>query len=125
MTERSKGVFAYGPKENVDTRGFEPFDPFANGGSNLVGTNNMQVRVDVQQGNITAGIFMQEPCALDINWVFTEHSFVLRGSVKITDLNTGESKIYGPGEGWTIPKGSHTRWEVQCHDFMKSFFTVA
>jgi len=119
------GVRSYTPGESVDMNEFEEFDPFSNGGSNLVGINKMRVRIDVQHGGIVSGIFIQEPCSLDINWVFTEHSFVLRGSVTITDLDTENSKTYGPGEGWTIPKGSRTRWDVQCTDFMKSFFTVA
>lgn len=57
-------------------------------------------------------------------WPATEHGFVLEGEVTITNVTSGKSVTYGPGDGWIIKQGTHITWEVKSDRFAKSFLAV-
>jgi uncharacterized cupin superfamily protein len=117
-------MFHYLQAEAGKTDGWVPYDASANGASNFDGDPQSEVRVDFAVGKILAAEYRQQPASFDINWQFTEHAFVLEGEVTITDLDTGKTVTYRPGDGWVIKAGSRTRWEVKKGDFRKSGFVV-
>lgn len=117
-------MFAYLQDEHASPTGWVPYDAAANGASNFDGDPRCEVRIDHAEGKIYAAEYRQRAASFDIHWGFTEHAFVIEGEVTITDLDTGGSVTYGPGDGWTILAGSHTRWAVCSDRFRKSGFLV-
>jgi len=117
-------MFDYRSAQRVKSNDWVPFDASANGASKFDGDPQCEVRIDLAVDKIMAGEYRQRAGSFDINWSFTEHSFVLEGEVTITDLATGKAVTYRPGEGWMIKAGSHTRWQVKQDGFRKSFFLV-
>lgn len=60
-----------------------------------------------------------------MTYPFTEHSFVVEGSATLTDENTGESKTYGPGDGWFVEKGTSVLWDIHSDRFTKHYVAIA
>jgi uncharacterized cupin superfamily protein len=121
---REVNIFDHLKDEAAKSDGWVAYDAAANGASNFVGEPRSEVRIDFAVGNILSAEYRQAPASFDIDWQFTEHAFVLEGEVTITDLDSGKTMTYGPGDGWTIRAGSRTRWEVKQAGFRKSGFVV-
>lgn len=113
-------VFSY-IKDNRSEDGWMEFDPAQNGARNIIGNFSAKSRIDFTSDNVVAGEYVQAPASAIITWPFTEHAFVLGGSVTIKDLETGKSATYGVGDGWIIKQGSQTEWTVT-ETFRKAFF---
>ncbi|MCC7463890.1 MAG: cupin domain-containing protein [Gammaproteobacteria bacterium] len=117
----STSVFVYRHKAAAATTGWQPFDPAANGATDISTDLKAEFRIDLVMGPIVAGEFRQQPGSAVLSWPFTEHAFLFEGSVEITDLVTGEKAAYGPGDGWIVKQGSRTLWNV-LQPIRKSFF---
>jgi uncharacterized cupin superfamily protein len=126
MTNQTQRInmFDYRQAQAAKADGWVPYDASANGASNFDGDPQSEVRIDFVVGKILAAEYRQQAASFDIQWQFTEHAFVLEGEVTITDLDTGKTVTYRPGDGWTIKAGSHTRWEVKTANFRKSGLVV-
>ena len=59
-----------------------------------------------------------------MTYPFNEHAVVLEGEVTLTNEATGESRSYGPGEGWFVEKGTPVLWTVTTDRFVKNYFAV-
>lgn len=59
-----------------------------------------------------------------MTYPFNEHAVVLEGEVTLTNEATGESRTYGPGEGWFVEKGTAVLWTVHTDRFVKNYFAV-
>ncbi|KAI9014079.1 hypothetical protein DFJ74DRAFT_681204 [Hyaloraphidium curvatum] len=119
-------MFACLKSDPASPSGWTPFDAPANGGTNFSGDAHPEVLVrhTERDGKIMAGEYRQRAGAFDVHWIFTEHAFVLEGELELTDLDTGKKVTLGPGDGWTIPAGTRTRWNVAKDGFRKSFLLV-
>ncbi len=100
--------------------GWNEFDPTQNGARNINGNFHASSRIDFANEKMAAGEYVQAPASATIRWPFTEHAFVLEGSVTIKDLETGHSATYNVGDGWVIKQGSETEWTVT-KKFRKAF----
>jgi uncharacterized cupin superfamily protein len=114
----------YSSSEEINYSVFVPFDTQANGAIKVEGNINAKMRVDFEGENAVGGLFTQKPGKVEIIWPATEHAFVLEGEVTILYHDTGISKTYRPGDGWTIKRGEHIMWEVKSGRFTKSFFSI-
>ena len=50
---------------------------------------------------------------------------VVEGEVTLTNEVTGESRSYGPGEGWFVEKGTPVLWTVTTERFVKHYLAIA
>lgn len=114
-------VFTYHRSTPAEPTGWLPFDPAENGGTEISPGLKAEYRIDFVQGATVAGQFRQNPGSCVVSWPFTEHAFLFVGKVEITDLDTGEKSVYGPGDGWIVRQGSRTKWDV-IETMRKSFF---
>lgn len=58
-----------------------------------------------------AGVSQYETVTLQLqDWPIDEFMYILSGRVEITDAR-GYSRVYGPGDGFVMPKGFHGIWK--------------
>ncbi|TWD50723.1 putative cupin superfamily protein [Agrobacterium vitis] len=107
-------------KNQRTEEGWMDFDPVENGARDIKGDFKAKSRIDFTAEKVVAGEYVQSPASAIIKWGFTEHAFVLEGSVTIKDMETGQSATYGVGDGWIIKEGSETEWTVT-EPFRKAF----
>lgn len=60
-----------------------------------------------------------------MTYPFTEHAVVVEGRVTLKNETTGESRSFGPGEGWFVEKGARLLWTIETDRFVKHYFAVA
>ncbi|WP_392664478.1 cupin domain-containing protein [Amaricoccus sp. B4] len=60
-----------------------------------------------------------------MTYPFNEHAVVVEGEVTLKNEATGESRTYGPGEGWFVEKGTPVLWTVKTDRFVKNYLAVA
>ena len=60
-----------------------------------------------------------------MTYPFNEHAILLEGEVTLTNGATGESRSYGPGEGWFVEKGTPVLWTVPGARFVKNYLAFA
>lgn len=60
-----------------------------------------------------------------MTYPFNEHAVVVEGEVTLKNEATGESRTYGPGEGWFVEKGTPVLWTVTTDRFVKNYLAVA
>jgi uncharacterized protein len=60
-----------------------------------------------------------------MTYPFNEHAVVVAGTVTLTIEATGETRTYGPGEGWYVEKGTALLWDVRSDLFVKHYLAVA
>lgn len=63
--------------------------------------------------------------AFRMTYPFSEHAVVVEGEVTLTNEATGESRSYGPGEGWFVEKGTPVLWTVTTERFVKHYLAIA
>uniref|UniRef100_UPI0036DB566E cupin domain-containing protein n=1 Tax=Photorhabdus sp. RM322S TaxID=3342825 RepID=UPI0036DB566E len=73
--------------------------------------------------NLTCGIFACTHGKFSMVYPFDEHATVSEGSVKLTDVKTGETVEYHPGDSWFAAKGTEVLWEVTADRFVKHYFS--
>lgn len=101
--------------------GWLRFDPAENGGTEISPGFDAEYRIDMVLGPCVSGEFRQKPGSCVVVWPFTEHAFLFEGKVEITDFETGEKSVYGPGDGWVVKQGTRGKWDV-IETMRKSFF---
>ena len=74
---------------------------------------------------VSAAYFGVSKSTFRMTYPFNEHAVVLEGEVTLTNEATGESRSYGPGEGWFVEKGTPVLWTVTTDRFVKNYFAVA
>lgn len=60
-----------------------------------------------------------------MTYPFNEHAFVVEGIVTLKNEATGETRTYGPGEGWFVEKGTPVLWTVTTDRFVKNYLAFA
>ncbi len=123
MEQKAPATLIHSPRLPLDEASMPVFDTSANGAIRVEGAQPKE-RIDFASGGIIGGVFAQGPGKSEVIWPATEHGFVLEGEVTITDVSSGESVTYGPGDGWIIKQGTHILWEVKSERFVKSFLAV-
>ncbi|MFK8399922.1 cupin domain-containing protein [Pseudomonas sp. BGr12] len=75
------------------------------------GSTVKAVRVfESSDGKLTSDLAEYEPVDLVLkNWPIDEFMYILEGKLQITD-EKGNSKIYGPGDSFVVPKGFSGTW---------------
>lgn len=91
------------------------------GGKVREGAPRISARFDLNERNITAGIFEATPGTVEITFPFTEHATILEGEVTITDAS-GQAHTFRPGDSYLIRQGEVVLWEVRGERLRKSFF---
>ncbi|MCP1576262.1 hypothetical protein RB25_09490 [Herbaspirillum rubrisubalbicans] len=74
---------------------------------------------------VSAGYFGVTRSTFRMTYPFNEQATVAEGSVRLTDLATGNSLSFGKGDSWFVKQGSEILWEIQSDFFVKHFFAVA
>ena len=59
-----------------------------------------------------------------MRYPFNEQATVVHGGVKLTDVASGASALYGAGESWFVTQGTEGLWEIQSDFFIKHFLAV-
>lgn len=118
-------MIVYSPKMAVQDAEMTPFQgrPEDIGGQVLEGTPRISLRIDFQQGPMTAGIFEATRGKVRIDFPFTEHATILEGEVTLTD-QAGHSHTYKPGDTYFIRQGAIIIWDVKVDRLRKSFFNI-
>ncbi|MCC7463880.1 MAG: DUF861 domain-containing protein [Gammaproteobacteria bacterium] len=70
---------------------------------------------------ISAGYFGTSKGKYRVVYPFAEQSTVVTGEVRITDVSSGKTTHYQPGDSWFVTKGSATVWEVLTDGFVKHY----
>lgn len=103
------------------------FTPQQLGGNVFQGAADLNMRVDYQNGNVTAGVFevnaTQLPLKAYVVWPFREHATIITGHVWITD-DSGVRRSYGPGDSYFMQLGANVLWEQDTAVVQKSFLDV-
>lgn len=117
-------MMVFSPKGSVDTSHFQSFGPpGALGGQVLAGDPQLSGRIDLMQGNVTAGLFMATTGTVRITFPFSEHSTILDGEVTLTD-EAGQTRTLKPGDCYVVRQGQVIIWDVKGKQVIKSFFNV-
>lgn len=93
------------------------------GGEVLSGEPRIAMRIDFQEGPMTAGIFEATRGKVRITFPFTEHATFHEGEAILTDED-GLEHTYKPGDSYFIKQGAIIIWEVKTDRVRKSFFNV-
>ena len=59
-----------------------------------------------------------------VTYAFHEHATLLDGEVALTDVATGDTILYGPGDSWLIAKDTQVVWDIRSDVARKSFLAV-
>lgn len=94
--------------------------PESLGGTVLKGDPHISARIDFSDGVLLAGVFQATRGKVQIHFPFTEHATISYGEVAITD-ETGQSRVFHPGDSYLIHQGSTVVWDVKCDRVQKSF----
>ncbi|GAB4060470.1 cupin domain-containing protein [Uliginosibacterium sediminicola] len=73
---------------------------------------------------VSAGYFAASQGSFRMTYPFNEQATVVQGSVKLTDVTSGESRSYGVGDSWFVTKGTEVIWEIDSPLFMKHYFAA-
>ncbi|MEK9498265.1 cupin domain-containing protein [Photorhabdus sp. P32] len=71
--------------------------------------------------SLSCGIFACTRGKFSMVYQFDEHATVTEGSVKLTDVKSGETIEYHPGDSWFAPKGTEVLWEITVDRFVKHY----
>lgn len=94
------------------------------GGSIVAGNPTASIRVDYVDGPVTGGVFEVTRGTVRIVFPFHEHATVLNGVFRSTDVATGMTRLYTPGDSYIIEAGTEVIWEVLTPKMQKSFLNV-
>lgn len=73
---------------------------------------------------VSAGYFGVTKGVFKMVYPFNEQAVVVHGSVKLTDVASGQSQTYKSGDSWFVTQGTEVLWEVESDFFIKHFFAV-
>lgn len=71
--------------------------------------------------NLSCGIFACTKGKFKMVYPFDEMATVHEGSVKLTDVKTGETVEYHKGDSWFAAKGTEVLWEISDERFVKHY----
>lgn len=60
-----------------------------------------------------------------MTYPFNEHAVVVEGEVELRNERTGETRTYGPGDGWFVEKGTEVLWTIRGERFVKNYLAFA
>ncbi|MBN1210547.1 MAG: DUF861 domain-containing protein [Myxococcaceae bacterium] len=117
-------MLLYSPRKPVDMSTLASLGPpEALGGEVLTGNPQLYGRIDFQQGNMKAGLFMATNGLIRVTFPFTEYATILVGRVTLTD-ETGKTRTFKAGDSYFIRQGSVILWDVKGAYVIKSFFNI-
>lgn len=73
---------------------------------------------------VSAGYFGVTRSVFRMTYPFNEQATVVQGSVKLTDVASGEAVVYQTGDSWFVTQGTEVLWEIQSDFFIKHFLAV-
>lgn len=117
----NQNIFSYRHEASAAPTGWMFFDAAENGATDITPDFHAEFKIDMVMGPVVAGEFRQTGGSATVTWPFTEHAFLYEGEVALTNLDTGEKTLYGPGDGWVVKQGTRTIWAV-LKPMRKSFF---
>jgi len=116
---------SYKTQDQVDDSNFIDLGtPEQNNAVVLEGNPIITGRFDYINANIVAGLFKVTKTKAIVTYSADEHAQILRGIVKMTVVDTGVSKIYGPGDAYFVTKGTKVVWDVYTPFLLKSFVNI-
>ena len=71
--------------------------------------------------NLTCGIFACTKGVFKMVYPFDEMATVHEGSVKLTNIKTGQTVEYHKGDTWFATKGTEVLWEIDTERFVKHY----
>lgn len=76
------------------------------------------------EAQVFGGRFSASKGKYRVTYAFHEHATVLSGEVALTDEDAGVTQVYGPGDAWTIKKGTRVLWDIRSGKVVKSYLAV-
>jgi len=76
------------------------------------------------QTPVSGGLYSATRGRYRVVYPFHEHATLLDGELAITDEETGQATVYGPGDSWIIAKGSAVIWEIRSDLIRKSYLAA-
>jgi len=73
---------------------------------------------------VSAGYFGVNRGSFKMTYPFNEQATVVAGRVKVTEVATGVSAVYGPGDSWVVSKGTMVIWDVESDYCIKHYFAA-
>jgi len=73
---------------------------------------------------VSGGLYSATKGKYRVVYPFHEHATLLDGELALTDENSGETLVYGPGDSWLIAKGTPMIWDIRSVHIRKSYIAV-
>lgn len=73
---------------------------------------------------VSGGLYSATKGKYRVVYPFHEHATLLDGELALTDENSGETLVYGPGDSWLIAKGTPMIWDIRSGHIRKSYIAV-
>ncbi|WP_417764828.1 cupin domain-containing protein [Shewanella chilikensis] len=114
-------------KEEVKNTELAAFGSVANLGANVLegdpqASGAVLVGEDGEPQQL--GVFACTQGVFQVDHTFAEHATLVKGKVTLTDMNTGDSKTFGPGDAWYIAKGENLKWNIQSDEMVKHYLAI-
>lgn len=73
---------------------------------------------------VSGGFYAASKGRYRVVYPFHEHATLIEGELAITDEESGETIIYGPGDSWIIAKGKAVVWDIRSESIRKSYLAT-
>ncbi|MDE8347386.1 MAG: cupin domain-containing protein [Acidocella sp.] len=73
---------------------------------------------------VSGGFYSASKGRYRVVYPFHEHATLIEGELAITDEESGETIIYGPGDSWIIEKGQAVVWDIRSETMRKSYLAT-
>ncbi|GEO87002.1 MULTISPECIES: cupin domain-containing protein [Alphaproteobacteria] len=73
---------------------------------------------------VSGGLYSATKGKYRVTYPFHEHATLLDGELAITDEQSGETVVYGPGDSWIIAKGTAVLWNIRSPMIRKSYLAT-
>ncbi len=73
---------------------------------------------------VSGGLYAATRGKYRVVYPFDEHATLLDGDLALTDVKSGETVTYGPGDSWIIACGTEVIWDIRSNHVRKSYLAV-
>jgi uncharacterized cupin superfamily protein len=74
---------------------------------------------------VSGGLYAATRGRYRVVYPFDEHATLLDGQLRLTDVGTGTTVAYGPGDSWIIASGTEVIWDIRSEHIRKSYLAVS
>lgn len=73
---------------------------------------------------VSGGFYTATKGCYEVTYPFHEHATLLEGELAITDVASGATVTYGPGDSWIIGMGETVIWDILSPSIRKSYLAT-